>query len=239
MNRWTVTALPSEFGDYRYQQVYSVDVDPYDKDHVLVAFHEAPDVAESTDGGATWVKHATPDGDGSSYYPFFINTGSAETTRKTWLTIPQQNGNARALRTTDGGANWISLNQFQHRHGSAQIFDAGGGTLYVAAMSPSGIHKSTDHGATWEMLTDTSDGVVTATPNFLYGSVGMGWGKASEPLDPKLVTAPRDADANWTPTPTPEGMVDGAKRMAVTFDGTHWVLVAGAWHAGIWRYVEE
>ena len=27
---WTITALPAEFGDYRYQQVYSVDVDPYD-----------------------------------------------------------------------------------------------------------------------------------------------------------------------------------------------------------------
>jgi hypothetical protein len=236
---WTVTPLPSEFGDYRYQQVYSVDVDPYDKDHVLVAFHEAPDIAESTDGGATWVKHETPDGDGSSYYPFFINTGNAETTRKTWLTIPQENGNARALRTTDGAENWIALNQFQHHHGSAQIFDAGAGTLYVAAMSPSGIHRSTDYGATWEMLTDTSDGVVTATPKFLYGSVGMGWGNPSEPLDPKLVTAPRDADSTWTATPTPEGMVDGAKRMAVTFDGTHWVVVAGAWHAGIWRYVEE
>jgi hypothetical protein len=236
---WTVTELPTEFGDYRYQQVYSIDVNPYDVDHVLVAFHEAPDMAESTDGGATWVKHDTPGGDGSSYYPFFINTGNAETTHETWLTIPQQNGDARALRTTDGGANWTDLDQFQHHHGSAQIFDAGAGTLYVAAMSPSGIHKSTDYGVTWDMLTDKSDGVVTATPNYLYGSVGMGWGKEGDPLDPKLVTAPRDGDATWTVTPTPEGMVDGAKRMAVTFDGTHWVVVAGAWHAGIWRYVEE
>jgi hypothetical protein len=236
---WTVTKMPADFGDYRYQQVYSVDVDPNDTKHLIVAFHEAPDVAESTDAGATWVKHITPPEDGgSSYYPFFINTGNAATTRKTWLTVPQQNGDARALRTTDGGATWTKLNKFQHHHGSAEIFDAGGGTLYVAAMQPDGVHKSTDFGVTWNMLTNMSSGVVTASSKTLYTSVGLGWGNTNAPLNPTLVSAPRTADANWKATTAPTGMVDGAKRIAVTNDGTHNIIVAGNWHAGIWRYVE-
>ncbi|HEV8247616.1 MAG TPA: sialidase family protein, partial [Polyangiaceae bacterium] len=236
---WSDQLLPAAFGDYRYQQVYSVDVDPYDTDHILVAFHEAPDVAESTDGGTTWTKFATPPEDGgSSYYPFFINTGDAGTTHETWLTIPQQNGDARALRTTDGGTSWTKLGQFQHHHGSAQIFDAGSGLIYVAAMSPGGVHKSTDYGVTWASIYDGDGGVVTATPNFLYSSVGFGWGKVDAPLDPGLITAPRNTDDTWSHVTPPAGMVDGAKRMAVTYDGAHHIVVAGSWHAGIWRYVE-
>ena len=105
-----------------------------------------------------------------------MNTGSPATTRTTWLTIPQQNGDARALRTTDSGAHWTKLGKFQHHHGSAQIFDTGSGTLYVAAMQPYGIHKSTDYGLTWKSIGTISDGVITATPSYLYTAVGLGWG---------------------------------------------------------------
>jgi hypothetical protein len=236
---WTEQRLPTAFGDYRYQQVYSVDVDPNDKDHVIVAFHEAPDVGESTDGGKTWKKIPTPPEDGgSSYYAFFVNTGAADTTRTTWLAVPQQNGGARALRTTDAGAHFTKLGQFQHHHGSAQLFDAGGGVIYLAAMEPSGIHKSTDYGQTWTSLSTVSDGIVTATPDYLYASVCLGWGTTAAPLDPHVARAPRGDDGHWSAMQTPAGMVDGAKRIAVTRDDTHDILVAGSWHAGIWRYVE-
>jgi hypothetical protein len=33
-------------------------------------------------------------------------------------------------------------------------------------------------------------------------------------------------------------MTNGPKRAAVTFDGTHSIIVGGNWNAGIWRYVE-
>jgi photosystem II stability/assembly factor-like uncharacterized protein len=236
---WTEQLLPSSFGDFRYQQVYSVDVDPNDKDHVIVAFHEAPDIGESTDGGKTWKKIPTPPEDGGgSYYAFFVNTGAADTTRTTWFTLPQQNGNARALRTTDGGATWTKLGQFQHHHGSAQLFDAGAGTIYLAAMEPSGIHKSTDFGQTWTTISTISDGVITASRNQLYTSVGLGWGSVADPVDPRLGSAPRGNDAMWSAIATPAGMVDGAKRIAVAPGAGHDVLVSGSWHAGIWRYVE-
>jgi photosystem II stability/assembly factor-like uncharacterized protein len=236
---WIAQRLPDEFGDYKYQQVYSVDIDPYDIDHVIVGFHEAPDIGESTDGGKTWRKIRTPPEDaGGSYYPYFVHTGDAATTPVTWLVIPQQNGPARALRTTDAGAHWTKLGQFQHHHGSAQIFDAGGGTLYVAAMQPSGIHKSTDYGQTWKMLSTMSDGVIAGTRRNLYASVGLGWGTASAPQDPHLVVASRRDDTHWTTMKAPAAMVDGAKRIAVTHDAEHDILVAGMWHAGIWRYIE-
>jgi hypothetical protein len=236
---WTVQRMPESFGDFRYQQVYSVDVDPNDKNHVLIAFHEAPDIGESTDGGKTWKKVPTPPEDGgSSYYPFFVNTGSAKTTRTTWLVIPQQNSEARALRTTDGGAHFTKLGKFQHHHGSAQLFDAGAGTLYLSAMQPSGIHKSTDYGQTWTTLSDVSDGIIAGSRGYLYGAVGLGWGSVSAPLDPHMARASRSDDGRWSAVKAPAGMVDGAKRIAVTRDAAHDILVAGSWHAGIWRYIE-
>jgi len=236
---WTEHPLPMDFGDFRYQQVYSIDINPYDSQHIIVAFHEAPDVGESTDGGKTWVKHLTPAEDGgTSYYPFFVQTGDAATTRKTWLAVPQETGNSRALRTTDGGASWTKLNQFQHHHGSAQLFDAGGGLIFLSAMQPAGIHKSTDYGSTWTSLSAASSGVVTASKKNLYASVGVGYAMASSGFDPQLVTAPRDNDTAWVPMTRPPGMFDGAKRMAVTHDEAHDLVVSGNWHAGIWRYIE-
>src|SRR6185436_17050095 len=158
---------------------------------------EAPGIGESTDGGKTWRKIQTPPEDaGGSYYPYFVRTGDAATTPVTWLVIPQQNGPARALRTTDAGASWTKLGQFQHHHGSAQIFDADGGTIYVAAMQPSGIHKSTDYGQTWKMLSTMSDDVIAGTRRNLYASVGLGWGTASAPQDPHLAVASQRDDTH-------------------------------------------
>jgi photosystem II stability/assembly factor-like uncharacterized protein len=232
---WVMYKTPPEVQDGRGYP-YSVDIDPYDPEHILIAFHESPDVAESTNGGKSWKLLATPaTNKGASYYPFFMNTGKAETTRKTFLAIPQEVVEGKALRTEDGGASWTELGQFQHHHGSAQIVDLGAGTVYMAAKSPDGIHKSTDFGKTWSMLSNVSSGVVAAGTTHLYTSVGMGWGKEGAPLDPRLFTATRASDATWTAMPAPD-MVDGAKRLAVTRDASHDVVVGGNWHAGIWRF---
>jgi hypothetical protein len=231
--------MPDSFGDYHYQEVYSVDIDPYDVNHALVGFHEQADAAETTDGGSTWKKRPTPPGDdGGSYYPFFIDTGDAATTGKTWLVIPQEASTAYAVQTTDGGATWKKLGKFQHHHGSAQIFSPGKGVVYMVAMQPSGIQKSTDSGATWKQLRDISDGVITGSDKLLYVSVGKGWGSKGEPLDPEMGTAPLTDDGNWTAMMAPSGMFDGSKRIAVTKDKSHNIIVAGNWHAGIWRYIE-
>jgi hypothetical protein len=235
---WSVTKLPDDFGDFRYQQVYSIDIDPYDVNHIIIAFHEAPDVGESTDGGATWTKHNTPAGDGTSYYPFFVNTGKAETTRTTWITMPQETSKGKGLRTDDGGKTWKNLDKFQHHHGSAQLFDAGKGVVYVASMNPAGVQKSTDYGVTFTSVTDQTNGVVTGSKKFLYASVGVGYIKPGDTYDPMLISAPIDDDTNWTKMERPAEMFDGAKRIAVTHDEMHEIIVSGNWHAGIWRYIQ-
>jgi hypothetical protein len=42
----------------------------------------------------------------------------------------------------------------------------------------------------------------------------------------------------WAGPTVPSGMTNGAKRFAVATDGSKWVVVAGCWNGGIWRYVE-
>jgi hypothetical protein len=84
------------------QTFYSVDIDPYDANHLIAGFHEIAGLAESPDGGQTWrdipaARSATaPSGatmaDGESWYPFFIDTGDAASTRGRWLTLPQPSG---------------------------------------------------------------------------------------------------------------------------------------------------
>jgi photosystem II stability/assembly factor-like uncharacterized protein len=229
---WVQYRMPSDIIDGRGYP-YSVDIDPYDPEHILIAFHESPDIAESTTGGKSWRLIKTPPG--SSFYPFFIRTGRKETTRTTWLAVPQIVGEGTAARTEDGGATWTSLGKFQHQHGSAQIADLGNGTLYMASRSPDGIHKSTDHGKTWRTISTSSTGVVAAGRTHLYTSLGLGWGNKSNPLDPLLFSATLDHDATWAAIPAPQ-MADGAKRLAVTRDASHDIVVGGNWHAGIWRY---
>src|SRR5262249_54099440 len=84
---WTAHALPTSFGDARYQQIIGVEIDPYDPQHVIVGWHVGEGVGESTDGGLTWTKHATAPSKGAEYQPFFIDTGDPATTRKTWIAI--------------------------------------------------------------------------------------------------------------------------------------------------------
>ena len=71
--------------------LYSIVVDPYDPTHLLSGLHEADGLVESTDGGASW--HTVggtgwPTG-GISFYPYFLDTGNASTTRESWFAYAQ------------------------------------------------------------------------------------------------------------------------------------------------------
>src|SRR5262249_11303131 len=81
---WTHHAIGGDSED-----VYSLDIDPYDSDHLIAGFHGGSLIAESTNGGVSWTKVPTLPEIGNSLYPFFVDTGEAAETRSTWVTIAQ------------------------------------------------------------------------------------------------------------------------------------------------------
>ena len=155
--------------------LYSLKVDPYDATHLVSGLHEADGIVESIDGGATWQMvggTGFPAG-GISWYPYFIDTGSAATTRKTWFAIAQ-NG-ASAIVTSDGGASWTiptGLAGLQHPHGNSQLYQ-NGSTLFVAGLNGpegQGVYRSTDLGASFARVDSgqTPEALVWGTPKNVY-----------------------------------------------------------------------
>jgi hypothetical protein len=231
---WQRFALPQATG----QDGYSVDVDPYDGKHLIIGFHEAPGLTESTDGGETWKSVQVPAHSGSSIYGYFVNTGEASTTSKTWLIVAQANAQGDGTsRTEDGGVTWTKVDSIEHGHGTSQIYQPTAGTIYLPGVygrEGNGIHRSRDFGKTWHIVNTTANTTVTGTPKYLYSDTAQGW----DPGYALLMRAPVANDTDWVMTKDPPTMTDGSKRLVTTFDGTHHVVVGGNWHAGIWRYVE-
>jgi hypothetical protein len=220
---WTEVSNPGD--------VYSIEIDPYDNQHLLIGFHETPGVAESTNGGVTFRSVSTV-GMGNSIMAFFLDTGAAATTRTTWLAIPQTFSNGDTYRTSDSGGSWGMAGGFTHPHGTGQIFQAGAGVVYVAATE--GIFRSANLAVSWSKVGDGNVGAVIGTPTKLYASQGVNFNSGP----PTIVSAARNPGTAWTQMTVPAGLKHGAKRMAVTFDGTHPIVVAGSWMSGLWRYVE-
>jgi hypothetical protein len=111
---------------------------------------------------------------------------------------------------------------------------APGDVVYVAGQSSTlgpGVLRSNDRGRTWVHLGGTDDEtVVFGTSKSVYAT--NGWNGGSPP---SLESAPQPGDV-WTPRTAP--MAEGPGEVAVTSDGTHSILVAACFKAGLWRYVE-
>jgi photosystem II stability/assembly factor-like uncharacterized protein len=234
---FTLTGTLSEPVDV---SLYSIIVDPNDPTHLLSGFHEADKLAESIDGGATWkvfTGAGWPAG-GISWFVFFIDTGTAATTRKTWLAIAQ-NG-ASAILTTDGGTTWTKptgLAGLQHPHGCSQLFQTGG-TLFLAGLQGpqgDGVYRSTDLGKTWTKVTSGSGAIAFGSPKNVYAM--WGWACAQCTDGAQLQVSPQPGDA-WTKPAVPAGLNWGPNSVAMTSDGTHSIFVGSMWSTGLWRYVE-
>ncbi|HEX4340713.1 MAG TPA: hypothetical protein VH062_32615 [Polyangiaceae bacterium] len=224
--------------------LYSIVVDPYDATHLITGLHEQDKVLESTDSGDTW-KFVSGSGwpsGGISWFPFFLDTGDAVTTRTTWFAIAQDGGSA--LKTTDAGKTWVKPNgivNLKHPHGTAGLFQ-NGKTLFVAGVGADttgdGVYRSTNLGDDFTRVTQGSGGIVWGSAKDLY--VMWGWACASCGINeggPQYQSAPYPGDT-WTKPKLPDGLVWGPNSVATTSDGTHTIYVGSMWATGLWRYVE-
>jgi len=222
--------------------LYSLKVDPNDAAHLISGLHEADGVYESTDAGASW--HAAngtgfPTG-GVSWYPFFVDTGSAAGTRKAWFAIAQ-NG-ASAIMTSDGGASWripTGLAGLQHAHGNAQIYQSGN-TLFAAGSNGpdgQGVYRSTDLGGSWTRVDSGQrpEAVVWGTPKNVYAMYA--WACASCDLGTQFEIAAQPG-TSWSTEIVPAELVIGPNGVVVTSDGTRNIFVGLMWDQGLWRYIE-
>ena len=236
---WESFPLPED-GKPRPQDGYDVDVDPYDGEHLILGFHEESGLAESTDGGETWRSVALDAGmsSGVSWYAFFIDTGDAASTRKTWLMIAQATGGTDGTwRTGDGGATWQRVESNEHGHGQAQIFQSGG-VVYMAGVYGTmgwGVYRSSDFAATWTHVGSSSgQNGVFGTNKYVY--VQSGGANAGGIDQSQSQRAALPDGTSWSTWPVPIG--NGPKHAAVTHDGEHAIILGGNWLSGLWRYVE-
>jgi len=222
--------------------LYSLKVDPHDTTHLISGLHEADGIAESTDGGATWriVGGAGFPSGGVSWYPDFVETGSADSTRRTWFAIAQ-NG-ASAVMTSDGGATWTiptGLSGLQHPHGNSQLYQ-NDSTLFVAGLAGpvgQGVYRSSDLGASWSRVDSgqTPEAIVWGTPANVYAMYAWACSGCDLGTDFEIATQP---GTTWTATTVPAALTIGPNGVVVTNDGTHSIFVGLMWDLGLWKYVE-
>jgi hypothetical protein len=212
-------------------------VDPYDQNHLLMTGHEFDSIVESTDGGQTWT--AVPLNNGmllstQNSFVFFINTGSATTTRRTWLWIAG-GANGGTWRTTTGGTTWTKVDTNESFVGSTQIYQPdNNGTVFMAGVYSTlgwGVLRSTDYGATWTHVGNTAaQSVVIGTAKNVYAMAGT--------ADKNFTVASQPGTGTWVNPGTPSALTNGAWAFAVVNNGVNSILLGAMAQAGLWRYVE-
>jgi hypothetical protein len=228
------------------QDYYPPVVDPYDPNHLLMAGHEMDYLVQSVDGGQTWTNVTMAGGmleNGGTGAIFFINTGNASTTRGTWLWMAQQAGGVYGTwRTTNNGASWAQVDNNEHPHGSAQIYQPDNdGVVYIAGAYSTlgwGVLRSTNYGQTWSHVGGTSnETVVAGSSKNLYSMFGYPIGPGGT-TSAAFEIAAQPGTGNWAGPGIPGSLTQGSAQIAVANDGTHNILVGAMWNSGVWRYIE-
>ena len=229
---WAIPAgfsqtIDNNGGNY---DVYHVEPDPADFNHVLVTFHGAWSVGdagiyESFDGGDNWTIHPPFDGAFSGGDNIFFLYRPSEDPDKTigdsqtWLFGTQGSG---YFRTSDGGQNWDHvLPDISMTHGGGSIYYTDDGVLYIT--SNSGILRSEDNGESF----------TTVVPSNSYiGLIGDGtrlW--TGQHFSSRFLIAREDDDTNWSEFSSQQ-FDEGPFEMAI--DRERGILYSANIRAGVW-----
>ena len=221
-----VDTIENNGGNY---DVYHVEPDPADFNHVLVTFHGPWSVGdagiyESFNGGDTWTIHPPFDGSfsgGDNVFFLYRPSENPEETignPQTWLFGSQGTG---FFRTTDSGQNWTQVTDIVMTHGGGAAYYTDAGVLYIATNN--GVLRSEDNGENW----------TTVYPSNSYiGLIGDGkhlWTGAH--FSAKFLFAPEDNDTNWTEFNSQQ-FDEGPFEMA--FDPARRILYSANIRAGVW-----
>jgi hypothetical protein len=225
-------------------------IDPSDKTHVIGSPHSANgNFYESFDSAETW--KAVPLAD--SRPPFAVHLIDSNTVLTTY---DAGSGNNPQLARKSGSTwTWKEVTTKDEKgatvagqtsfHSDQQIFvdriNQVDGKNVVYLGGPEGIHRSSDGGLNWTKLNTpakTSQGLV-GTPTHIYSTAA--YANAADGFPPSFMAATRTASSTgstWTAPATPSKMNNGWLKAAIASNGSHYVIVAGMWNAGIWIFIE-
>jgi len=202
--------------------VYDCAPDPADFNHVLLAFHNpwrstGAGVAESLDGGETWISHYPPPG--SNWYAgmsvAFLGNSA------TWLLGSQGQG---YWRTANSGATWTQVSTTNIQHGGGNSYRAKSGVLYASG-SPKNI-RSTDNGVTW---TPVGPGMYSGY-NSIWGDGNLLYAAPFAGPTP-FVTSPESDGLTWSNYNSQQFTVGPFE---MTFDSRNGILYGGMWYMGLY-----
>jgi len=223
--------LPDSILDSLSADVYSIQIDPRDHLHLLVAFHGGwsggadAGIVESQDGGSSWTIHSPVTGWGAGHYALFVDSA-------TWMLATQSAG---FWRTTDSGRTWSKVSDENIQHGGEQLYSTRDGTLYIGAAKQA--LRSTDRGASWQAVQG-----LPSTPDGYNAVIGDGTMLYAQPANtgsstggPYSFYASAEADGTYWSPYNAQTFSDGPMSMAV--DHLNGVIYASSWDAGVWRLV--
>jgi fibronectin type 3 domain-containing protein len=223
------------------EDYYAPVVDPYDDQHLLMGSHEFNPftIVQSTNGGQSWSGVTLTSGMQGSYRSptiFFVNTGNATSTRKTWLWLGDFGSGLGTWRTEDSGATWTKVDTNDYI-GAAQLYQPNNnGAVFMAGSN--GISRSTDYGQTWARVgSGTNESIVFGTSKNTYSMYGYPVGPNGSAA-PSFQVASQPGTGTWVSPGTPGSMAQGPAQAAVVNNGTNSILVGAMWNSGLWRYVE-
>jgi HlyD family secretion protein len=199
--------------------------DPANHQHIIASSHfpwggkfgnSGGGVFESNDGGTSWTIHPIP-GSAAEQVVGLID-GS------TWL----DSYASGTYRTTDGGGSWTKVSDANSNPaGLLAVNDV----LYLPASS--GLLRSLDHGASWDVAGPGGLAVVSDGVNLFTQQSGPGGFDHPEPLR----YAPLSQMENWADYSSQSmcagGKCNGAGWM--TYDPTNHVMYMSDWGAGVWK----